>query len=154
MVHWLPPSCGICLLSPWQAETFHEDLNGSLEDSANIYLCKCCYSNVCLCIICHSLQVSPKQQQSFWWWIHLHISAFQVISLHENCHEKVFPCSGMRQVKHMGNTSADVVEKLLFPYSLTFYTPTEGERFCISVLKWGFFEFNRAKKLPLLLIAN
>lgn len=95
---------GLYLLSHWQAETFHEDLNESLGDSANIYLCKCCYSNVCLCIICHSLQVSPKRQQSFWWWIHLHINAFQVISLHENCHEKVFPCSGMRKVKHMCDT--------------------------------------------------
>lgn len=44
---------------------------------------------------------------------------------------KLFLCSGMRKVKHMGDTLADVVEKLVFPYFLAFCTPNEGEWFCI-----------------------
>lgn len=78
---------GLCLLSLWQAETFHEGLNESLEDWTFLQIYICVSVTIAMCIICHSLQVSSKQQQSFWW-IHLHICAFQVISLHENCHEQ------------------------------------------------------------------
>lgn len=78
---------GLCLLSRWQAETFHEDLNESLGVWTFLQIYICVSVAIAMCTICHSLQVSSKQKQSFWW-IHLHIDAFQVISLQENCHEQ------------------------------------------------------------------
>lgn len=79
---------GFCLLSYWRAETFHEGSNESLGawTFVQTYISVSVTIAMCLCVIHHRLNISPKQQQSFWW-IHLHIGALQVVSLHEICHE-------------------------------------------------------------------
>lgn len=155
-MHWPPPSHGIVsalLLASWNFSQRLEQVPWGLGLSANIYLCKRCYSNVCLCFICHSLQVSPQWQKSFWL-IHLHIGAFQVIFLHENCHEQSISVFRNEKSKTHGwyLSRRRKVSISLLPHLLH----SNWRREVSTSRFWsGFFlESNRAKKLPFLLTAD